>query len=201
MSRTIKRGPPPRRPAPRRRQPVKRVTLAQRLLAKVPVSEETIKKAVTWTILGGAGAAVLAVATYVGVPGMIGTAIAEEAGHAGFRVQQIEVTGLKRMDRMTVYAVALDQQSRAMPLVNLEDVRAKLLRYGWIKDAHVSRRLPDTLLVDIDERSPVAVNGHSIDANYTRGELWQVRSRPAGTLVKLTMASGDVRELRLADYY
>jgi len=28
-----------------------------------------------------------------------------------------------------------------------------------------------------------------------------VRSRPAGTLVKLTMASGDVRELRLADYY
>ncbi len=157
MSRTIKRGPPPRRPAPRRRQPVKRVTLAQRLLAKVPVSEETIKKAVTWTILGGAGAAVLAVATYVGVPGMIGTAIAEQAGHAGFRVQQIEVTGLKRMDRMTVYAVALDQQSRAMPLVNLEDVRAKLLRYGWIKDAHVSRRLPDTLLVDIEERSPAAV--------------------------------------------
>ena len=33
MSRTIKRGPPPRRPAPRRRQPVKRVTLTQRLLA------------------------------------------------------------------------------------------------------------------------------------------------------------------------
>jgi cell division protein FtsQ len=157
LSRTIKRGPPPRRPAPRRRQPVKRVTLAQRLLAKVPVSEETIKKAVTWTILGGAGAAVLAVATYVGVPGMIGTAIAEQAGHAGFRVQQIEVTGLKRMDRMTVYAVALDQQSRAMPLVNLEDVRGKLLRYGWIKDAHVSRRLPDTLLVDIEERSPAAV--------------------------------------------
>ena len=88
---------------------------------------------------------------------MIGTAIAEQAGHAGFKVQQIEVTGLKRMDRMTVYAVALDQQSRAMPLVNLEDVRAKLLRYGWIKDAHVSRRLPDTLLVDIEERNPAAV--------------------------------------------
>lgn len=157
MSRTIKRGPPPRRPVPRRRQPVKRVTLTERLLARIPISEETIKKAVTWVILGGAGAAALAVATYVGVPGMIGTAIAEQAGHAGFRVQQIEITGLKRMDRMTVYAVALDQQSRAMPLVNLEDVRAKLLRYGWIKDAHVSRRLPDTLLVDIEERSPAAV--------------------------------------------
>ncbi|MET4896432.1 FtsQ-type POTRA domain-containing protein [Sphingomonadaceae bacterium jetA1] len=157
MSRTIKRGTPPRRLTPRRRQPVRRVPLSERLLARLPVSEATVKKAVTWTILGGAGAAALALATWVGVPGMIGTAIAEQAGHAGFRVQQIEVTGLKRMDRMTVYAVALDQQSRAMPLVNLEEVRAKLLRYGWIKDAHVSRRLPDTLLVDIEERSPAAV--------------------------------------------
>jgi cell division protein FtsQ len=83
--------------------------------------------------------------------------MAEQAGRAGLRVEQIEVTGLKRMDRMSVYAVALDQQSRAMPLVDLEAVRQKLLRYGWIKDAHVSRRLPNTLLVDIEERVPAAV--------------------------------------------
>ena len=44
-----------------------------------------------------------------------------------------------------------------MPLVDLEAVRQKLLRYGWIADAHVSRRLPDTLLVDIVERTPAAV--------------------------------------------
>ncbi|WP_342658552.1 FtsQ-type POTRA domain-containing protein [Sphingomonas sp. NY01] len=157
MSRTIKRGPPPKRPAPRRRQPVRKVPLSQRILARVPVSEETVKKAVTWTITGSAGIAALALATWIGVPGMIGTALAEQVGRAGFRVEQIEVTGLKRMDRMSVYAVALDQQSRAMPLVDLEAVRQKLLRYGWIKDAHVSRRLPDTLLVDIEERTPAAV--------------------------------------------
>src|SRR3546814_6388774 len=61
------------------------------------------------------------------------------------------------MDKMTFYAVALDQQSRAMPLVDLEEVRQKLLRYGWIEDAHVSRRLPDTLLIQIDERTPAAI--------------------------------------------
>jgi cell division protein FtsQ len=83
--------------------------------------------------------------------------MAEQVGAAGFRVNQIEITGLKRMDRMSVYAVALDQQSRAMPLVDLEAVRLNLLRYGWIADAHVSRRLPDTLLVDIAERTPAAV--------------------------------------------
>lgn len=47
----------------------------------------------------------------------------------------------------------------------------------------------------------VAVNGHPVDANYTHGELWRARYRPAGTLVKLTTETGDVRELRLADYY
>ena len=65
--------------------------------------------------------------------------------------------GVKRMDVMTVYAVALDQKSRAMPLVDLNLVRDRLLEYGWVQDAHVSRRLPDTLLIRIVERTPAAV--------------------------------------------
>lgn len=158
MSRTIKRGAPPKRgPAPRRKVAVKKVSVMDRLIGMAPVSEDMLRKLATWTILGGAGVLVVAGATWVGIPGMVGTALAESAGRAGFRVEQIEVTGLKRMDRMTVYAVALDQQSRAMPLVDLEAVRQKLLRYGWIADAHVSRRLPDTLLIDIDERTPSAI--------------------------------------------
>lgn len=157
MNRTIKRGPPPKGPVARRKQPVRKTPLIDRIVARLPVGEETLKRAVTWSITGVVGAAVVAAAMWIGVPGMVGAALAETAGRAGFRVQQIEITGLKRMDRMSVYAVALDQQSRAMPLVDLEAVRQKLLRYGWIADAHVSRRLPDTLLVDIVERTPAAI--------------------------------------------
>ncbi len=157
MSRTIKRGPPPKRPAPRRKVAAKKVSVMDRLIGMLPVSEETLRKLATWSILGAGGAVVIVAATWIGIPAMIGGVLAEGAGRAGFKVDQIEVTGLKRMDRMSVYAVALDQQSRAMPLVDLEAVRQKLLRYGWIADAHVSRRLPDTLLVDIVERTPAAV--------------------------------------------
>jgi cell division protein FtsQ len=157
MSRTIKRGPPPKRPAPRRKQPVRKVSIMDRLVARLPISEHTLRRLVTWTMTGGAAAIAVGALVWIGVPGMIGTAVAEGAGAAGYRVERIEITGLKRMDRMSVYAVALDQQSRAMPLVDLAAVREKLLRYGWIADAHVSRRLPDTLLVDIVERTPAAV--------------------------------------------
>ena len=47
-----------------------------------------------------------------------------------------------------------------MPLVDLDKVRDQLLNYGWIKDARVSRRLPDTLVVDIVERKPAAIWQH-----------------------------------------
>lgn len=46
-----------------------------------------------------------------------------------------------------------------------------------------------------------AVNGHPVDANYTHGELWRWRFAPATTVVKLTMATGTVRDLTLSDYY
>ncbi len=47
-----------------------------------------------------------------------------------------------------------------MPLVDLEATRQRLLRFGWIRDARVSRRLPDTLVVDIVERQPAAIWQH-----------------------------------------
>ena len=48
-----------------------------------------------------------------------------------------------------------------MAAVDLENVRHDLMRYGWIKDARVSRRLPDTLVVDIVERTPAAIWQHN----------------------------------------
>ena len=159
MSRTIKRATPaaPRRSQPRKRQPVKKMSALDRLVAALPVGEATLHRIATWTITGAGVAVALVAASWIGVPGMIGGAVAEGASRAGFRVEQIEITGLHRMDRMSVYAVALDQKSTAMTQLDLEAVRQKLLRYGWIRDAHVSRRLPDTLLIDIVERSPAAV--------------------------------------------
>ena len=156
MSRTIKRGTPPRRVVGKRRGKPKQSRL-DKLMQRLPISERALGRIATWTVLGAGGLAVVLGASALGLPAVVGEQLGEAAGRTGFRVEQIDITGLKRMDRDTVYAMALDQQSRAMPLVDLEAVRQKLLRYGWIADAHVSRRLPDTLLVDIVERTPAAV--------------------------------------------
>jgi cell division protein FtsQ len=150
---TIKRGNARPAPARGRKAPVKRPGLLDRL----PVSRAAVQKTVTWGTLGLGAALGLAILQAFGVPAMAGNEVASAFGRAGFEVKRVDLRGIKNMDRLTVYAIAFDQHSMAMPLVDLEEVRAKLLRYGWVQDARVSRRLPDTLVVDIVERTPAAV--------------------------------------------
>ena len=157
---SIRRGSAPRHKRPSgtaRRVAAPRKTSASRALATLPVPMARIRR---W------GGYALGVALVVGLvvvlfaiklPQMIGVELGEAAGRAGFVVKHIEPRGLKHIDRMTVYAAAVDQESMAMPLVDLDAIRARLLRYGWVQDARVSRRLPDTLLVDIVERVPAAI--------------------------------------------
>jgi cell division protein FtsQ len=161
------------RPAPARgRKPAAK---RSGLLARLPVSPATIQKTVTWSLLGLGAAVALLVLQAFGVFALAGNEVARAVGQAGFEVKRVDLRGIRNMDRLTVYAIAFDQHSMAMPLVDLETVRARLLRYGWVRDARVSRRLPDTLVVDIVERTPAAV--------------WQYQGR-----LRLIDASGVVLE-------
>ena len=131
------------------------------MLDALPLPAETVRRLSWWIFLAVLLALALAVAAALRVPQAIGTSLGEAVGKAGFAVKRVEIKGLNRMKRLPVYAVALDQNSMAMPLVDLEGTRARLLRFGWVQDARVYRRLPDTLVVDIIEREPTAIWQHN----------------------------------------
>ncbi|GAA0438155.1 MULTISPECIES: cell division protein FtsQ/DivIB [Sphingomonas] len=184
-ARTVK---PKRRPQPKRQR---RASILDHAVARVPGGEATVRKAAAWGITALVGGAAIAAAGWLGVFGLVGTAMAEGIGSLGFRVAQIEVTGLKRMDANSVYAVALDQRSRAMPLVDLNGTRDRLLEYGWIADARVSRRLPDTLVIDVVERDPAAVwqnNGQLMLIDHKGVLLDEV---PAHAIPRLPLVIGE----------
>ncbi len=140
----------PRKSAPQVRVPKK---IAKRL----PVDQARANR---WAgIAFGLFLAVIAAVVLVAldIPHRIIVSMGEAIGRAGFTVKRVEVVGMHHMDSAPVYRIALDQQSMAMPLVDVASVRQQLLRFGWVKDARVSRRLPDTLVVDIVERQPAAL--------------------------------------------
>lgn len=130
------------------------------MLEALPLPAETVRRFGWGLALAGIAALGLAVAVANQVPQMIGTAIGQTVGSAGFKVKRYEIKGLDRMARIHVDSVAAAQIERAMPLVDLDGTRAQLLRFGWIEDARVSRRWPDTLVVDVVERVPAAIWQH-----------------------------------------
>ena len=150
-----RRGAAPKKKANARRP--KRPGLLDKAVAALPFSQATLTRITTWSIVGTVAAIALGMATWFGVPATVGTAVANVVGDAGLKVDEIQIDGIKRMDKMTVLTQALDQDSRAMPLVDLALVRERLLKYPWVKDARVSRRLPNTLRIFIIEREAAAI--------------------------------------------
>ena len=65
--------------------------------------------------------------------------------------------GTDRLNEARIYEVAFDRRDLSMVLVDLEEIRSELLRINWVADARVSRKLPNTLVIDIVEREPHAV--------------------------------------------
>ncbi|HEX4873837.1 MAG TPA: cell division protein FtsQ/DivIB [Sphingorhabdus sp.] len=144
-----------RKAAPRKK--VRQVGIMDRLLRILPFTEEDIQRVLTWGVLAVLLLVALIVANWFGVPQAAYQQYAQVAAKAGFEVKRVEITGMDRVDQLKVYDIVLAEKDRAMPLVDIDKIRTDLIEYGWIKDVRVTRRLPDTLVVDIIERKPTAV--------------------------------------------
>lgn len=149
------RGTPARaKPAARRRPPAK---TGGGLMPRIALPEGVARRLKNWTLGLIVTGAIVGGLVAMGVPQMTGMATAHGLGQMGFVVHNIQLTGLKQVDRDTVYRIVSEAHGQDMPLVDLAKLRAELLQLGWIEDARVSRRLPDTLAIDLVERVPSAV--------------------------------------------
>ncbi len=128
-----------------------------RMLGLLPFTEEQLQKAFTVLILGGALVGLGWLAQVSGAMTVASDRFAHIASNAGFKLRTVTVQGTQRMNQMLVHERAFGQRDLAMTRVDTEGLREKLLDLPWVRDARVSRQLPDVLKVDIIEREPHAV--------------------------------------------
>jgi cell division protein FtsQ len=144
-----------------------KVALPKKIAKRLPVDEARANKVAVLVF----GAFVLAIALVVlvalDIPAKAQRAAGSAVGRAGFTVSGYQIVGLSHMNRALIDGVVTDELHRAaaeagsekapQALVNAAAIRNRLMGFGWIKDARVSHRLPDTLVIDIVERTPAAL--------------------------------------------
>lgn len=144
-----------------------KVAVPKKIAKRLPVDQARVNK-IAGVVFGGLVLAIGAVVLVaLDIPAKAERVAGTAVGHAGFTVSGYQITGINHMDRKLVDGVVADELHRAttesgadkapQALVNVSGIRQRLLAYGWVKDARVSRRLPDTLVIDIVERTPAAL--------------------------------------------
>jgi cell division protein FtsQ len=160
----VRRGSGPRAKT-RRASP--KVAVPKTIAKRLPVDQKRANKLAGLVFLGFLIAIAVVVLIALDIPAKAQRATGNAIGRAGFNVNGYEIVGLTNMDRKLVDAVVTDELRRAaeeaaarkapQTLVNVGTIRQRLLAFGWVKDARVSRRLPDNLVIDIVERRPAAL--------------------------------------------
>jgi cell division protein FtsQ len=127
------------------------------LMTWLPFSEAQLHRIFLAMILGVVAVGAWMAASFAGVPAMARDQVAVFAHDAGFELHNVNVRGTNNLNELKIYQIALADRNRAMPFVDVHGLREKLLQLSWVEDARVSRQLPDTLVIDVVERKPVAV--------------------------------------------
>lgn len=127
------------------------------VMAIQPFSESQLHSIFLAVILGLAAVLIWMVASFAGLPAMARDQMAQLSHQAGFELHNVNVRGTNHLNELKVYQIALADRDQAMPFVDLDATRDRLLQLSWVEDARVSRQLPDTLVIDVVERKPIAV--------------------------------------------
>jgi cell division protein FtsQ len=193
----------------KQRKPSK-VTVPKKIAKKLPVDQARANKLAGLVFGAFLLAITFVVLVALDIPAKAERAAGTAIGEAGFTVSGYQIVGLHRMNRSLVDEVVNDELKQAaddagrekapQALVNVSAIRDRLLKFGWVQDARVSRRLPDTLVIDIVERTPAALWQNQGQLALIDGQGVVLDRVPVDKMPDLPLligpgANGEAREL------
>lgn len=93
----------------------------------------------------------------------------------GLVVDKLTVVGAARTDPVQLQRIL--EKHRGTPIVSVEidEIKSTVERLPWVREARVARRLPDTVMVELAERTPMALTreGQRLLIVDERGETFR----------------------------
>jgi len=93
----------------------------------------------------------------LGVVGLPAGAIAWALTSPSFALASIEVEGNRRVETAWVRSTLEPLRGENLLILELDDVRSRVVTHPWVAGVTVEKKLPNRLLLSIDERRPVAL--------------------------------------------
>ncbi|HET6972356.1 MAG TPA: cell division protein FtsQ/DivIB [Phenylobacterium sp.] len=90
----------------------------------------------------------------------VGAGVDGRFGRAGFRLRTIHVVGASPLATADIVKAAGVYRDEPLLGLDLKDLRGRVEKVGWVKEARVVRLLPDTLMIAVKERRQLAVWQH-----------------------------------------
>lgn len=110
---------------------------------------------------------------------------------AGFQVREILVVGREATPRQTILDALGADFGDAIIGVDLQVARDRMLELPWVKSAAVERVLPDTLVVRLAERRPIALWQHAKQYSVIDREGNVLANDMASAYPHLLVVAGD----------
>lgn len=128
--------------------------------------------------------------------------LTSQVGPSGYldlflKVRYIRISGNNYVTKDELVTYLKGVQGDNILKVHIKDIANKIKRHPWIKDVSVRRELPDTIFVDISERTP-AVYLNNKGRLYIADEEGVILDNKTGSILSLPVVYGvTIRDVRL----
>jgi cell division protein FtsQ len=107
-----------------------------------------------------------------------------------FEIKEISVRGLKELTEKDVLASAEIKPAQNLLAINTDAVIRRVAANQWVKNVYIGRELPNKLVLEVQERSPVVLVKQASDFYLMDGEGFVFKKLGKGDEVDLPILTG-----------
>jgi cell division protein FtsQ len=107
-----------------------------------------------------------------------------------FEIKEISVRGLKELTEKEVLASADIKPAQNLLAINTDAIILRVAANQWVKNVYIGRELPNKLVLEVQERSPLALVKQGSDFYLMDGEGFVFKKMGKGDEVDLPILTG-----------